>query len=106
MRLQALRSNAWVTLLVLCFGLFMNLLDTTIVYGAAPSMLTDLHASMDAVLWVFNGYLLAFAVLLIPAGRLGDLFGPKRLNLIGLALFTTAFAGFGLVTDACQMICA
>jgi EmrB/QacA subfamily drug resistance transporter len=106
MRLQALRSNAWVTLLVLCFGLFMNLLDTTIVYVATPSMLTDLHASLDAVLWVFNGYLLAFAVLLIPAGRLGDLFGPKRLSLIGLALFTAASAACGLSGDATQLIAA
>ena len=50
MRLQILRSNPWITLLVLCLGLFMNLLDTTIVYVATPSMLTDLHASLDAVL--------------------------------------------------------
>jgi EmrB/QacA subfamily drug resistance transporter len=106
MRLQALRSNPWITLLVLCFGLFMNLLDTTIVYVATPSMLTDLHASLDAVLWVFNGYLLAFAVLLIPAGRLGDLFGPKRLSLIGLALFTAASAACGLSGDASQLIAA
>jgi EmrB/QacA subfamily drug resistance transporter len=69
-------------------------------------MLTDLHASLDAVLWVFNGYLLAFAVLLIPAGRLGDLFGPKRMSLIGLALFTAASAACGLSTDATQLIAA
>jgi EmrB/QacA subfamily drug resistance transporter len=106
MRLQTLRSNPWVTLLVLCLGLFMILLDTTIVYVATPSMLTDLHASLDAVLWVFNGYLLAFAVLLIPAGRLGDLFGPKRLSLIGLALFTAASAACGLSSDASQLIAA
>ncbi len=106
MMLRELRSNAWVTLLVLCLGLFMNLLDTTIVYVATPSMITDLHASLDAVLWVFNGYLLAFAVLLIPGGRLGDLFGPKRLSLIGLALFTAASAACGLSTDASQLITA
>ena len=106
MRLQTLRSNPWVTLLVLCLGLFMNLLDTTIVYVATPSMLTDLRAPLDAVLWVFNGFLLAFAVLLIPAGRLGDFFGPKRLSLIGLALFTVASAVCGLSTDASQLIAA
>src|SRR5215472_11967445 len=104
--LRTLRSNPLVTLLVLCLGLFMNLLDTTIVYVATPSMITDLHASLDAVLWVFNGYLLAFAVLLIPAGRLGDLFGPKRLSLIGLALFTAASAACGLSTDSSQLIAA
>jgi EmrB/QacA subfamily drug resistance transporter len=104
--IENLRKNPWVTLVVLCLGLFMNLLDTTIVYVATPSMLTDLHASLDAVLWVFNGFLLAFAVLLIPAGRLGDLFGPKRLSLIGLALFTAASAACGLSTDASQLIAA
>lgn len=106
MNAQSLRSNPWVTLLVLCLGLFMNLLDTTIVYVATPSMLTSLHASLDQVLWVFNGFLLAFAVLLIPAGRLGDLFGPKRLFLIGLALFTAASAACGFSTDASQLVAA
>jgi EmrB/QacA subfamily drug resistance transporter len=106
MMLKALRSNPWITLLVLCLGLFMNLLDTTIVYVATPSMITDLHASLDAVLWVFNGYLLAFAVVLIPASRLGDLFGPKRLSVVGLALFTAASAACGLSTDTSQLITA
>ena len=69
--LTRLRANPWVTVLVLCLGLFMILLDTTIVYVATPSMLTSLHASLDAVLWVLNGYLITYAVLLIPAGRLG-----------------------------------
>ena len=104
--MQSLRSNPWVTLLVLCLGLFMNLLDTTIVYVATPSMLTSLHASLDQVLWVFNGFLLAFAVLLIPAGRLGDLFGPKRLFILGLALFTAASTACGLSTDANQLVAA
>src|SRR5205807_225952 len=52
------------------------------------------------------GYLLSFAILLIPAGRLGDLFGPKRLTLVGLALFTAASAACGLSTDASQLIAA
>src|SRR5258708_27009943 len=104
MRLQSLRSNPWITLLVLCFGLFMNLLDTTIVYVATPSMLADLHASLDAVLWVFNGYLLAFEVLLIPAARLGDLFGPNRLTLICLAVSTPAPAACGLSGHASHLI--
>ena len=106
MSIHSLRSNPWVTLVVLCLGLFMNLLDTTIVYVATPSMLAALHASLDQVLWVFNGYLLAFAVLLIPAGRLGDLFGPKRLFVVGLALFTAASAACGLSADASQLVAA
>ncbi|HEX6547917.1 MAG TPA: DHA2 family efflux MFS transporter permease subunit [Candidatus Dormibacteraeota bacterium] len=101
-----LRSNPWVTLLVLCLGLFMILLDTTIVYVATPSMLSALHASLDEVLWVFNGYLITYAVLLIPAGRLGDLFGPKRMFMAGLAVFTAASAVCGLSHDANQLIAA
>jgi len=93
------QRNPWLVLLVLCLGFFMILLDTTIVYVATPSMLTNLHASLDAVLWVFNGYLLSYAVLLITAGRLGDIFGPKRMFLAGLALFT-------LSTGASRTPCA
>jgi EmrB/QacA subfamily drug resistance transporter len=104
--LTRLRSNPWVTILVLCLGLFMILLDTTIVYVATPSMLTSLHASLDAVLWVLNGYLITYAVLLIPAGRLGDLFGPKRMFIAGLAVFAAASAACGLSHDANQLIAA
>jgi len=100
------QRNPWLVLLVLCLGFFMILLDTTIVYVATPSMLTNLHASLDAVLWVFNGYLLSYAVLLITAGRLGDIFGPKRMFLAGLALFTLASAACGLSSDANTLIAA
>ncbi len=101
-----LRANPWVTISVLCLGLFMILLDTTIVYVATPSMLTSLHASLDKVLWVLNGYLITYAVLLIPAGRLGDLFGPKRMFIAGLAVFAAASAACGLSHDANQLIAA
>ena len=70
-------------LLVTVLGFFMIMLDTTIVYVATPSILSSLHASFDQVLWVFNGYLLTYAVLLITAGRLGDLFGPRQLFALG-----------------------
>ncbi len=101
-----LRANPWVTISILCLGLFMILLDTTIVYVATPSMLTSLHASLDEVLWVLNGYLITYAVLLIPAGRLGDLFGPKRMFIAGLAVFAAASAACGLSHDANQLIAA
>ncbi len=106
MKIASLRENPWLTLVILCLGLFMNLLDATIVYVATPSMIASLHASLDQVLWVFNGYLLALAVLLIPASRLGDLFGPKRMFLAGLALFTLASAACGLSADATQLVAA
>src|SRR5205814_8489191 len=96
--------NPWPALLVICLGFFMIMLDTTIVYVATPSILTSLQTSLDSVLWVFNGYLLAYAVLLITAGRLGDLFGPRNLFAAGLVVFTVASALCGLSADANQLI--
>jgi EmrB/QacA subfamily drug resistance transporter len=101
-----LRANPWATVMVICLGFFMIMLDTTIVYVATPSMLAGLHASLDEVLWVFNGYLLAYAVLLITAGRLGDVFGPRNLFAVGLVVFTAASAACGLSHDATQLIAA
>ena len=101
-----LRENPWATVLVVCLGFFMIMLDTTIVYVATPSMLAGLHASIDEVLWVFNGYLLAYAVLLITAGRLGDVFGPRNLFAVGLVVFTAASAACGFSQDATQLIAA
>ena len=99
-------SNPWPALLVICLGFFMIMLDTTIVYVATPSILTSLQTSLDSVLWVFNGYLLAYAVLLITAGRLGDLFGPRNLFAAGLIVFTAASALCGFSQDAGQLIAA
>src|SRR5690349_9465684 len=98
--------NPWAILLVLSLGFFMILLDMTIVYVATPSILSSLHTSLDQVLWVFNGYLLAYAVLLITAGRLGDLFGPRQLFIAGLVLFTIASALCGLSQTDTQLIAA
>jgi len=102
---QPLR-NPWPALLIVCLGFFMIMLDTTIVYVATPSILTSLQTSLDSVLWVFNGYLLAYAVLLITAGRLGDLFGPRNLFAAGLVVFTAASVLCGLSQDAGQLIAA
>ena len=102
---QPLR-NPWPALLIVCLGFFMIMLDTTIVYVATPSILTSLQTSLDSVLWVFNGYLLAYAVLLITAGRLGDLFGPRNLFAAGLVVFTGASVLCGLSQDASQLIAA
>src|SRR5919108_25670 len=96
--------SPWPILLVTVLGFFMIMLDTTIVYVATPSILSDLHASLDAILWVFNGYLLTYAVLLITAGRLGDLFGPRQVFALGLAIFTVASALCGFSQDATQLI--
>src|SRR5437867_6629102 len=90
------RTNPWLVLVVLTTGFFMILLDTTIVNVAIPAMSKGLNAPFDEILWVINGYVLVYAVLLITAGRLGDLFGPKRLFLAGMLVFTLASAACGL----------
>src|SRR5881397_3306787 len=98
------RRSPWVILLVLCLGFFMILLDLTIVNVAIPSMIDGLHAGLDQILWVLNAYILVYAVLLITAGRLGDMYGPKRLFLIGLVIFTVASALCGFARDANVLI--
>src|SRR3954452_8205158 len=100
------RHSPWLVLTVLCLGFFMILLDTTIVNIAIPNMIDELHASLDEILWVVNAYILVYAVLLITAGRLGDLFGPKQLFMIGLVVFTLASAACGMATTPGQLIAA
>jgi EmrB/QacA subfamily drug resistance transporter len=96
----------WITLGVLCLGTFAVLLDSTIVNVALPSMITSLHASLDEALWIVNAYLLVFAALLILASRLGDMFGPRRLFVVGLAVFALASALCGAAHDPGQLIAA
>src|SRR5256885_15385117 len=99
-------KNEWLVLVFLSLGFFMILLDTTIVNIAIPAMISGLNSSLDQILWVINAYLLAYAVLLITAGRVGDFFGPRRLFALGLALFTVASALCGLAQDGNQLIAA
>jgi EmrB/QacA subfamily drug resistance transporter len=90
--------------MVLVLGFFMILLDTTIVNVAIPSILTGLHAGLDEVLWILNAYILVYAVLLITAGRLGDMFGPKKLFVSGLVIFTLASAACGIAQSPGELI--
>src|SRR6516225_3369110 len=78
----------WWALAATCFGLFMALLDVTIVNVALPTMGTDLKATFADLQWVINAYALALAVLLVTAGRVGDIFGRKRVFMVGLGLFS------------------
>jgi EmrB/QacA subfamily drug resistance transporter len=98
--------NPWTALSVLVLGLFMTLLDLTIVNVAIPSIVSGLHATLDEVLWVLNAYSLLYAVLLITSGRLGDLFGPRNLFGLGMAVFTAASALSGLAQSPDQLIAA
>jgi EmrB/QacA subfamily drug resistance transporter len=81
------RTNKLITLLVTCFGLFMVLLDASIVNVALPTIQADLHANLSDLQWVVDAYTLPLAALLLTAGTLGDRFGRKRLFLAGLVLF-------------------
>ena len=98
--------SPWLLLAILCLGFFMILLDTTIVNIAVPALTVSLGATLDQDLWIVNAYTLTYAGLLIIGGRLGDLFGPKRLFIAGLALFTAASAACGLATTPGQLIAA
>jgi EmrB/QacA subfamily drug resistance transporter len=93
------RTDArWLALIVLCLGSLMIVLDTTIVNVALPSIRTDLGFSETSLAWVVNAYLLTFGGFLLLGGRLGDLYGHRRLFLIGIALFTLASLTCGLAT--------
>jgi EmrB/QacA subfamily drug resistance transporter len=86
----------WLVLAILCLGVFMLLLDGTIVNIAIPSMMEGFGTGFSQVEWVMNAYLLVFAVLLVTTGRFGDLYGRKRVFVIGLCLFTLASLACGL----------
>ncbi|HWE90559.1 MAG TPA: DHA2 family efflux MFS transporter permease subunit [Pseudonocardiaceae bacterium] len=98
--------NPWAALSALCIGFFMIMLDTTIVNVAVPTMLRDLHASLNEVIWVNSAYLLTYAVPLLLTGRLGDRLGRKRMFLFGMVLFTGASLWCGLSTTAIMLIIA
>jgi EmrB/QacA subfamily drug resistance transporter len=94
--MRKLHGNPWAILVVVSLGFFMTLLDLTIVNIAIPNMIDKLHASLDDVLWVLNAYALVLAVLVITAGRLGDLIGTRTMFVYGITVFTAASAACGL----------
>jgi EmrB/QacA subfamily drug resistance transporter len=89
----------WLALLVLCLGDLMIVLDVTIVGVALPSIREDLGFSEESLAWVVNAYLITFGGFLLLGGRLGDIFGHRRLFLGGIVLFTIASAVCGLATS-------
>jgi EmrB/QacA subfamily drug resistance transporter len=86
----------WIALVVLCVGMLMIILDSTIVNVALPSIQSDLGFSQSSLAWVVNAYLIAFGGLLLLAGRLGDLIGRRRIFMVGLTVFTAASVLCGL----------
>ncbi|MCC6736573.1 MAG: MFS transporter [Bauldia sp.] len=96
----------WLALIVLCLGDLMIVLDTTIVNVALPSIRADLGFSETSLVWVVNAYTLTFGGLMLLGGRLGDLFGHRRLFLIGLVAFTLASLACGLSTSQGMLVAA
>jgi EmrB/QacA subfamily drug resistance transporter len=98
-RLRSLQMNQdnrrWWALGAMCFALFMIMLDNTVVNVALPSIQRSLHASTSALEWTVSGYTLSFAVLLVTGGRLGDLFGRRRMFIAGVVIFATASGAIG-----------
>ncbi len=89
-------NSRWLALIVLCSGTLMEVLDTTIVNVALPSIRTDLGFTESTLAWVINAYMLTFGGFLLLGGRLGDLFGHRKLFIIGISLFTLASLVCGL----------
>src|ERR1700744_6149979 len=98
--------SRWAALVVLCTGMMMIVLDMTVVNVALPSIQADLGFSQSGLAWVVNAYLIAFAGLLLLAGRLGDLAGRRRVFLAGLGVFTAASLLCGLSTSQVMLIAA
>jgi EmrB/QacA subfamily drug resistance transporter len=96
----------WLALLILCLGDLMIVLDTTIVNVALPSIRTALGFSETSLVWVVNAYLLTFGGFLLLGGRLGDLFGHRRLFLLGIVFFTLASLACGLADSQALLIAA
>ncbi|HXA11620.1 MAG TPA: MFS transporter, partial [Mycobacterium sp.] len=99
-------DSPWRALWAMMVGFFMILVDSTIVAVANPRIMEKLDTDYNAVIWVTSAYLLAYAVPLLVAGRLGDRFGPKNLYLIGLAIFTAASLWCGLSGSIGMLITA
>src|SRR5262245_8205398 len=103
---MARQVNPWAALSALCVGFFMILLDTTIVTIAIPAMVRGLKTDLNSVVWVISIYLLVYAVPMLFTSRLGDRFGPKRVFLAGMVVFTGASLWCGLAGSAEMLIAA
>jgi EmrB/QacA subfamily drug resistance transporter len=88
----------------MCFALFMIMLDNTVVNVALPSIQRDLQASLQALEWTMNAYTLTFAVLMVTGGRLGDIFGRRKLFLFGVAVFGASSVAIGLAPNDATLV--
>jgi EmrB/QacA subfamily drug resistance transporter len=99
-------SRKWWTLGAVAVGLFMIMLDNTVVNVALPTILTDLHTSVSELEWVVNAYALTFGVLLLTGGKLADLLGRRAIFMAGLVVFTVSSLACGLASGAEVLIAA
>ncbi|WSY81876.1 DHA2 family efflux MFS transporter permease subunit [Streptomyces sp. NBC_00876] len=100
------RTRTWAVVLAACTGQFLVVLDVSVVNVALPSMRTDLGLSAAGLQWVLNAYSIAFAGFMLLGGRAADLYGRKRMFLVGLGLFTAASLGGGLAQEGWQLLAA
>jgi EmrB/QacA subfamily drug resistance transporter len=103
-RLFAPENRKWWTLGAVSFGLFMIMLDNTIVNVALPSIQHDLHIGISELEWVVNGYALTFAVIKLTGGKLADMLGRRRIFIVGLVIFTASSLACGLAGSAHMLI--
>ena len=99
-------NRQWWVLLGTCLGLFILMLDSTVVALALPTIERELHASADNVQWVLNGYLLVISVLVVTAGRLGDIYGRRLIFLLGMAVFGAGSVLAALADDDAVLVLA
>jgi len=99
-RIFAEENKKWWTLAAVAFGLFMIMLDNTVVNVALPSIERDLHVSIASLEWIVTAYALTFAALLVTGGKLADMFGRRRIFVVGIAVFTLSSLACGLAPSA------
>src|SRR6201997_2725265 len=105
-RIFAEENKKWWTLAAVSFGLFMIMLDNTIVNVALPTIQSSLHLKVSELEWVVTGYALTFGALMLTGGKLADLFGRRLIFVVGLVIFTLSSLGCGLAGGASILIAA
>ena len=103
-RLVTDENSRWWTLGAMCFALFMVMLDNTVVNVSLPSIQRSLHASLSSLEWTVNAYTLTFAVLMVTGGRLGDIFGRRKLFMFGVIVFAISSAAIGFAPSDTALI--
>src|SRR5215471_14058877 len=102
--LFAPENKKWWTLAAVSVGLFMIMLDNTVVNVALPSMRKSLHLTLEELEWVVTGYALTFAAFMLTGGKLADLLGRRLIFVVGLAIFTLSSLACGLAGGATLLI--